>query len=51
MRINIILFNVVLLILLFVLIYLLININYNKPYEKFTAEASAFLDTAPSFNM
>lgn len=45
MRINIILFNVVLLILLFVLIYLFINIKYNKPIEKFTAEASVFLNT------
>jgi len=43
MRINIILFNVVLLILLFVLIYLLININYNKNFEKFTGEGSVFL--------
>jgi len=51
MRINIILFNVVLLILLFVLIYLLININYDKPLEKFTTEASAFLDSSPNLNL
>lgn len=36
MRINIILFNVVLLIFLFVLIYLYLYINYNNNVEKFT---------------
>lgn len=50
MRINIILFNVVLLILLFVLIYLLININYDKQYEKFTSEAAAFLPNTSATN-
>lgn len=39
MRINIILFNVLLLIFLFLLIYLYLYINYNNNIEKFTPEA------------
>jgi len=47
MRINIILFNVLLLIFLFLLIYLYLYINYNNNIEKFSQEeVKVFTDTS-----